>query len=344
MRGTAGGSAWTGRSGRSARRSRRGSRSASPTPARPSCPWCGRWTPCRGSGPCSGCSRASAPAPRTAGAGCAARRRSRCCTWAGLANGLANLHNARRARTPVVNLVGDMATWHRAADAPLTSDIASLARPVSGWVRTAGAAATLAEDTAAAIGAARSGLVATLIAPADVQAGDAPPGPDPVAPPPPRPPPATTRSTTRPGPWPAARPSCCSAAPGCPPAVCARRRASRWRPAPAWSETFPARQERGDGLPAPRSSPTSPSRRSPPWPAAPRSSWPARRHRSPSSATRACPARRCRRAPRRGARRARAGRRGGAGAGGGPPARPAAVRRPALGPRRATPATPRWLP
>ncbi len=45
----------------------------------------------------------------------------------GLANGLANLHNARRARTPVVNLVGDMATWHRAADAPLTSDIASLA-------------------------------------------------------------------------------------------------------------------------------------------------------------------------------------------------------------------------
>src|SRR5438094_9568840 len=41
----------------------------------------------------------------------------------GLANGIANLHNARRARSPVVNLVGDQATWHRAADAPLTSDI-----------------------------------------------------------------------------------------------------------------------------------------------------------------------------------------------------------------------------
>ena len=49
----------------------------------------------------------------------------------GFANAIANLHNARRARSPVVNLVGDQATWHRDADAPLTSDIASLARPVS---------------------------------------------------------------------------------------------------------------------------------------------------------------------------------------------------------------------
>src|SRR3990172_5925766 len=49
----------------------------------------------------------------------------------GLANGLANLHNARRAHSPVVNLIGDHATWHLAADAPLCSDIASLARPVS---------------------------------------------------------------------------------------------------------------------------------------------------------------------------------------------------------------------
>ena len=47
----------------------------------------------------------------------------------GLANGLANLHNARRAHSPVVNVVGDHATWHLAADAPLTSDIASLASP-----------------------------------------------------------------------------------------------------------------------------------------------------------------------------------------------------------------------
>ena len=56
----------------------------------------------------------------------------------GFANGIANLHNARRARSPIVNLIGDHASWHLAADAPLTSDIESLARPVSGWVRTRG--------------------------------------------------------------------------------------------------------------------------------------------------------------------------------------------------------------
>ena len=53
----------------------------------------------------------------------------------GFANGIANLHNARRARSPIVNLIGDHATWHVGADAPLTSDIVSLATPVSGWVR-----------------------------------------------------------------------------------------------------------------------------------------------------------------------------------------------------------------
>src|SRR6202140_3826112 len=53
----------------------------------------------------------------------------------GFANGIANLHNARRARSPVVNIIGDQATWHLAADAPLTSDIESLARPVSPWWR-----------------------------------------------------------------------------------------------------------------------------------------------------------------------------------------------------------------
>jgi acetolactate synthase-1/2/3 large subunit len=54
----------------------------------------------------------------------------------GLANGLANLHNARRACSPVVNIVGDHATYHLAYDAPLTSDIEGLARPMSGWVKT----------------------------------------------------------------------------------------------------------------------------------------------------------------------------------------------------------------
>ncbi|SVB00418.1 uncharacterized protein METZ01_LOCUS153272, partial [marine metagenome] len=53
----------------------------------------------------------------------------------GLANGLANLHNARRARVPVVNIVGDHATYHRSLDAPLTSNIEGFAAPVSGWIR-----------------------------------------------------------------------------------------------------------------------------------------------------------------------------------------------------------------
>src|SRR3954470_5863572 len=56
-------------------------------------------------------------------------------TGPGLANGLANLHNARRARTPMVNVVGDHASYHLALDAPLTTDIESLAAPMSNWVR-----------------------------------------------------------------------------------------------------------------------------------------------------------------------------------------------------------------
>jgi acetolactate synthase-1/2/3 large subunit len=96
----------------------------------------------------------------------------------GLGNGIANLHNARRARTPIVNLVGDHATWHLAADAPLTSDIVSLAGVVSGFVRTTKSAAELAADGAAALAAAAEppGRVATLIVPADCQ-WEAAPGP-----------------------------------------------------------------------------------------------------------------------------------------------------------------------
>jgi acetolactate synthase-1/2/3 large subunit len=96
----------------------------------------------------------------------------------GFANGIANLHNARRAHTPIVNVIGDHATWHLAADAPLTSDIVSLANPVSGWVRSVRSAADTATDTAAAIEASLTapGQVATLIVPADCQ-WDASPGP-----------------------------------------------------------------------------------------------------------------------------------------------------------------------
>jgi acetolactate synthase-1/2/3 large subunit len=71
----------------------------------------------------------------------------------GLANATAALHNARRARAPVVNLVGDMATWHAASDAPLCMDIEALACTTSGWVRV-GAVGAGAQDAADAVAAA----------------------------------------------------------------------------------------------------------------------------------------------------------------------------------------------
>lgn len=89
----------------------------------------------------------------------------------GFANGIANLHNARRAHSPVFNVIGDQASWHLAFDAPLTSDIVSLATSVSGWVGTAASGAGLAQLTARAVAAATTapGRGATLIAPADFQ-------------------------------------------------------------------------------------------------------------------------------------------------------------------------------
>jgi acetolactate synthase-1/2/3 large subunit len=88
----------------------------------------------------------------------------------GLANGLANLHNARRASTPVVNIVGDQATYHRPNDPPLTADVEGWARGVSAWVRTTVDAATVGADAAAAVQAATShpGQIATLILPSDI--------------------------------------------------------------------------------------------------------------------------------------------------------------------------------
>ncbi len=87
----------------------------------------------------------------------------------GLGNGLANLHNARRAETPVISIVGDHATYHLQHDAPLTTDIESIAGSVSGWVRTSESAAAIPSDGAEAIAAAMAppGQVATLILPAD---------------------------------------------------------------------------------------------------------------------------------------------------------------------------------
>lgn len=98
----------------------------------------------------------------------------------GFGNAIANFHNARRARSPIVNLIGDQATWHRRFDAPLTSDIESLARPVSGWYRDNLSAGTLAGDVAEAIAQASrdilssvgSGLAGGVLSASSVSIGD----------------------------------------------------------------------------------------------------------------------------------------------------------------------------
>jgi acetolactate synthase-1/2/3 large subunit len=87
----------------------------------------------------------------------------------GLGNGLANLHNARRAHTPVVTIVGAHATYHEHYDAPLQSDIEGVARNVSGWYRASSSARDVGRDAAAAVAASLQppGQVATLVLPAD---------------------------------------------------------------------------------------------------------------------------------------------------------------------------------
>ncbi len=93
----------------------------------------------------------------------------------GLGNGLANLHNARKARVPLLNIVGDHAAGHAQYDTPLQSDIETVARNVSGWLRRSASSASLCGDALEALAAARSapGQVATLILPADVSWGEA---------------------------------------------------------------------------------------------------------------------------------------------------------------------------
>ena len=101
----------------------------------------------------------------------------------GLANGLANVHNARRANTPMINIVGDHATYHKQYDAPLTSDVEGVARPFSDWVRTSVDSRSVARDGAAAVAAAMAppGRIATLILPANASWNEAD-GPAPLLP------------------------------------------------------------------------------------------------------------------------------------------------------------------
>lgn len=170
----------------------------------------------------------------------------------GLANGLANLHNARRAGTPLLTVVGDHATAHKRLDAPLESDIDSLARPVSAWVRRSLHAADVAADAAEAVAASiRPGGVATLILPADVSWTE---GAEPVLPRPPRPPSAVPEEVAG---------SAAKVLQSGEPCVImlggsgvrragleAASRIAAATGARTLCETFPARLERGAGLPA----------------------------------------------------------------------------------------------
>jgi acetolactate synthase-1/2/3 large subunit len=112
----------------------------------------------------------------------------------GLGNGLANLHNARRAKVPLVNIVGDHATYHTQYDAQLQSDIETVARNVSTWVRTSASTEQVAGDAAEAVASALGppGRVATLILPADVSWSE---GAEPAAPPASTAPPGASQET-----------------------------------------------------------------------------------------------------------------------------------------------------
>ncbi len=170
----------------------------------------------------------------------------------GLGNGLANLHNARRARTPIVNIVGDHALDHQRYDAQLQSDIETVARNVSTWIRSSSSSGEAGADAAEAVAAATGppGRIATLVLPADVSWNE---GAEPA---PPRPP------TGAAAPDPAALDAVATALrSGESAALLVGGRAFRGRAlvdaariaagtgAKLLGETFPARMERGAGRP-----------------------------------------------------------------------------------------------
>ena len=98
----------------------------------------------------------------------------------GLGNGIANLHNAGKARSGIVNIVGDHAVAHARFESPLRSDVEAIAAPVSQWVKTSRSSLEVAGDGAQAVAATRDGAlgrIATLVLPADTAWG---PGGEPV--------------------------------------------------------------------------------------------------------------------------------------------------------------------
>ncbi len=171
----------------------------------------------------------------------------------GLGNGIANLHNAHRANTPVVAVVGDHATYHKRFDAPLESDVDALAWAVSSWVRRPARSADVGADAADAIAAALRppGQVATLILPADTSWSE---GAEPAALPAIRPPAPAAGETIE---------SAAAALRSAEPCVLLLGGAGLRRPgleaasriavaghARMLGETFPARAERGAGTPS----------------------------------------------------------------------------------------------
>lgn len=102
----------------------------------------------------------------------------------GLSNGLANLHNARQAGSPVLNIVGEHATWYQDSNSALASDVPAIAGTMSDWVHMSRSAGEVAADTARAVAAAHAngGQVATLLLPADTAWTDLDGAPVPVGP------------------------------------------------------------------------------------------------------------------------------------------------------------------
>lgn len=169
----------------------------------------------------------------------------------GMANGLANLHNARRAFTPIVNVVGDHALDHKDFDAPLESDIDAAAGTVSGWVRRSKDSASVGSDAADAVAASLTppGQVATLVLPADVSWSDGGREAATVAAAEPRPVPAETVAAVAEA-VASGEATVLLGGRACRErALLAASRIERATGAQVLIETFPARLERGEGLP-----------------------------------------------------------------------------------------------
>jgi acetolactate synthase-1/2/3 large subunit len=170
----------------------------------------------------------------------------------GLGNGLANLHNARRARTPLLLVVGDHATYHKRFDAPLESDIEALAGTVSRWVRRSARSADVAADAAEAVAAAMRppGGISTLILPADVSWSE---GAEPAPPLPVRAPASVPQETIESVAGTLRSGEPCVLLLGGPaarrPGLEAASRVAQATGARLLCETFPARLERGAGIP-----------------------------------------------------------------------------------------------